>query len=138
MADRNDETRQNENDESGLPLDPDRRRAAVPAHFDAYFAQVADLSVPTPSPREENMPDRESPVDLYRRELARVEGDLVNVLRHHARTVGAPMLTIALVEVLGGVCKDIIAANPGMRPRITEALDQLQLYLTPSKTWRAQ
>jgi hypothetical protein len=78
------------------------------------------------------MPDHQQEralADVYRRELDRVEADLVTIVRHHARTLGVPIVTTALVEVLGGVLADVVTANPAAAAGIADTLAQLQLYV---------
>ena len=66
----------------------------------------------------------------YRRDLERVEADLLSVVRHHVRALGVQVVTVALVELLGAVCQDIVTADPSAAPRIVETLGQLQLYVS--------
>ena len=62
-------------DDGGLPVEPERRRAAVDAQFDDFKARLADLDEPTAVPTAGGMTTLD-----YRATLDRVEADLLVVV----------------------------------------------------------
>jgi hypothetical protein len=134
MTERAKDNGTNEADAGGLPLEPERRAAAVTAQFDDFTAQRAALDEPAPPPDDEDdMVDSEPRVttaDAYRAALDRVEADLLAVVRRHALLLGPHLVACALIEVCGSVCGDIVQALPDAGPDLDQRLAQLRLFVS--------
>lgn len=67
--------------------------------------------------------------EWYRRDLERVESELLAVVRHWMPRVGYQLVAHALIETTGSVLGDIVEAEADARPDLDQRLQQLRLHV---------
>jgi hypothetical protein len=77
----------------------------------------------------ERAADEHPAAEWYRRDLERVEDELLAVVRKHLPRVGVQLMAHALIETTGSVLGDIIEAQPESRADIVQRSEQLTLHI---------
>lgn len=72
--------------------------------------------------------------EWFRKDLEKVQADLLVVLRHHWPAVGHQVISTAIIETTGSVCAAIIEDEPSAQPDIDTKVGQLHLFIAATGT----
>lgn len=127
----------NSNLDDGLPLEPEARRAAVAAQFDGLREELEALNAPAVAEKGAQHMDapehgtREHPAAAwYRRDLDRVERELLAVVQRYGPMVGSRLVAHALLETCGSVLVAMVEADPEAQGNVDRWVADLALFVS--------